>query len=477
MRARSLACLGFFFTAGAFVVVDTSCSSSNNTTTTTTPDAGGTTWVIGVSNSLTGGLQGIGQPLHNAWTVAQTYVNANGGILGKNLEFVEIDDASDENTASDDGGFISGVAQQLLNRGVAAVIGPNGSSQVGTVDQLFYNAKVIELTATATSTTLSTAQPAGDRYLFRTVPADDLQGAAVARLAELGPSGISPSDAGAANTEDAGDGGGSGSGGLPGCQKMALFYYTNAYGAPMATVIKSKFAPSGGATSIVADVQTDTAVHTDYSTEIKTITDAHPDCLAMVLYDDVGDAFLRQLTQTVNPLPFWIMGTDGVYTQSFIDNGRTNPADKTSPTVVEGVYGTNPDTNPTDNPDYQFFKNLYTASYPLPAGQDVPAYASNEFDAAILIALAIQKAGGVSDHVKLRDSLLAISNGKGRVHGAGQLTQAIEDIQNNFEIDYSGASGFSTLDPNSGGVTAGYIIWHVENGQFVTLKHLKPTEL
>ena len=475
MRARSLACLGFFFAAGAFVVVDTSCSSSNNTTTTT-PDSGPNTWVIGVSNSLTGGLQGIGQPLHNAWKVAETYVNAQGGILGKNLEFVEIDDASDENTASDDGGFITGVANQLLGKGVAAVIGPNGSSQVATVDSFFFNAKVIELTATATSTTLSDAQPPGNRFLFRTVPADDLQGAAVARLAELGPAAIAPSDAGTAMTQDGGDGGG-GTGGLPGCQKMALFYYTNAYGAPMASVIKGKFAPSGGSTSIVADVQTDTAVHTDYSNEIKTIINAHPDCLAMMLYDDVGDAFMRQLTQAVSPLPFWVMGTDGVYTQSFIDNGRTNPADKTAPTVVEGVYGTNPDTNPPDNQDYQYFKNLYTTYYPLAAGEDVPAYASNEFDAAMLIALAIEKAGGVSDKVKLRDSLLAISNGKGKVHGASQLTQALEDIQNNFEIDYSGASGFSTLDPNTGGVTAGYIIWHVENGQFVTLRHLKPTEL
>jgi ABC-type branched-subunit amino acid transport system substrate-binding protein len=258
---------------------------------------------------------------------------------------------------------------------------------------------------------------------------------------------------------------------------MALLYYANAYGTPMATVIKSKFAPAGGAATIVADVQTDTTVHNSYSQEINQITTAHPDCLAIILYDDVADAFMRQLNATVSPLPFWVMGTDGVYTQSFIDNGRANPADKTLPTVAEGVYGTNPDTNPPDDQDYQFFKDLYNGSYPLAAGADVPAYASNEFDGAMLMALAIAEAGGVSDKVKLRDALLSISNGKGKVHGASQLLTALQDISNGIEIDYSGASGFTSIDANTGGVTAGYIVWHVENGQFVTLKHFKPTDL
>ena len=93
----------------------------------------------------------------------------------------------------------------------------------------------------------------------------------------------------------------------------------------------------------------------------------------------------------------------------------------------------------------------------------------------MLIALGHQKAGGDErPQVKLRDSLLAISSGTGKAHGPGTFSNAVQDIQNNIPIDYTGASGFSSIDPGTGGVTAGYIVWHVENGQFVTIRHIKP---
>src|SRR5271170_3250715 len=120
----------------------------------------------------------------------------------------------------------------------------------------------------------------------------------------------------------------------------------------------------------------------------------------MIVYDQVADPFLIQMASTLGAtdatsFPFHVIGSDGVYDTDFVTNGRTDPADTSSTSVVEGVYGTNPDTDPPASPDYSFFANLYTAQFPLPAGQpNIDAYASNEFDAAMLIALAIAQAGG-----------------------------------------------------------------------------------
>jgi len=223
-------------------------------------------------------------------------------------------------------------------------------------------------------------------------------------------------------------------------------------------------------------VTVDTVVKADYSAEVTKIVNGKPDCLAMIVYDDVGDAFLTSLKAGIpssgwNP-NFFIIATDGSYTESLITNGRPGPG---QPTVAEGIYGTNPDTNPLTR-EYSDFKTLYTSQFPLPAGQDdIDAYASNQYDAALLVALAIQKAGGTTDKVALRDALYAVSKG-GKAHGPADFVGAIADIQNGVDIDYNGASGPVDLQ-DDGNVQAGYIIWHVNGGKFETVERFKAADL
>jgi ABC-type branched-subunit amino acid transport system substrate-binding protein len=484
MRATKVVTVGLVGAAAAVVAGHLACTTSAPTTGSgpPAPDASANEIVIGVSNSLTGGLSGIGGPLHKAWTVAQTYVNANGGILGKNLRFVELDDATDDDTQSDDGGVVTGVAEKLLALNPAAVIGPNGSAQVDTVWQLFQQNHVVEISGTATSVEFETlpgdASP-NDRYFFRTVPADDAQGKALALLAQLGPAGAGgalpdggPLPAGGAGSVD---------GGGNACPTIALLYYSNAYGIPMSQVFKSSFPGT-----VVADQQLTEGEADGFSKQIKAISDAKADCLAMILYDTDGDAFLEAYqaavqSGTASPLPAFVMGTDGVYDSTFLQSGLATPNSPPQTTIVEGMYGTNPDSNPTDpvnEPNYQFFKDLYVTEFPLPPGQvDVDAFASNEFDAAMLLALSVEKAGTATDGPAIRDALLSITNGAGKVHGPADLTGALEDILNGQAITYTGASGPCRLDPATGNTTAGYIIWQIQNGNFVTLKHIPASGL
>jgi branched-chain amino acid transport system substrate-binding protein len=494
MRIRSFATFGCFAAAAAVLVGHAACTSSdnNNNNNNTGPQTGGndsgaggndssvadvvsndspvtpSTITIGVSNSLSGNLAAIGAPLHKAWTVAQNYINSNGGILGKNVNFVEMDDATDDVTQADDGGVVIGVAQKLLALHPAAIIGPNGSAQVDSVWQMFQAAHVVELSGTATSVEFSSlpndAGPS-DRFFFRTVPADDAQGKALALVAQLGPAGLG-ADAGVPDS-------GAGDAGSNACQKMALVYYANAYGIPMSNVVKANIPGS----TVVVDDQIQEG-QSSYDQQVKDVFAAKPDCLAMILYDTDGYALVAALQAKYGgPTPFPVYGTDGVYDQAYITGSATNnnPAPNT---IVNNTFGTNPDSNPVDpvnGPNYQFFKNLYTTAFPLPQGQtDVDAFASEEFDAAMLAALAVEKAGTPDDGVKIRDSLVAITSGQGHVHGPGDFTGAVQDILNGLPITYHGASGPCHLDPNTGNTSAGYIVWQVVNGNFVTLKHLQP---
>jgi ABC-type branched-subunit amino acid transport system substrate-binding protein len=415
--------------------------------------------VIGVSLGLTGGLSSFSAPLQNAVRVAEAEVNAQGGIFGRPVELRVVDDKSDE------GKTALAVVTELADQGAIAIVGPLGSSQVVATHDFLRKRKVIQISPSASSPDLTTIQSAADRYLFRTTPPDDLQGKAVVLLALQGASG-GGGDAGA------GDGGTAGAA----CRRMALVHIDNAYGNAMAQVVSDFFPTRGG--QIVLDLNVPVQVAADYKAQVAQILTARPECMALIAYDDVADQIMLDLeaarAQSPGQLPagFFVIGTDGIFTSGFVVNGRRDRADPNSPTVAEGVIGTNPDTNPKTR-EYYEFKNLYAARYPLPkcdpadpsASEPAP-YTANIFDAAVMAMLAIQKAG-TRDRAKIRDALKDVSR-VGRTFTPAQIGDAIQAIQAGQDVDYKGASGNVDLD-DDGNIVSDYIVWKVVNGKYRTI--------
>ena len=64
----------------------------------------------------------------------------------------------------------------------------------------------------------------------------------------------------------------------------------------------------------------------------------------------------------------------------------------------------------------------------------------------------------------------------GQIFSPAQLGEAIQALQNGVDIDYKGASGNVDLD-DTGNVISDFIIWKVVNGNFVTIDHVKATDL
>ncbi len=422
--------------------------------------------VIGVSFGLTGNLESLAIPMQNGVRVAEAQINAVGGLFGRPVEFDVIDDKSASSASTGGAAQIMGTASSLLDAGVVTLLGPIASQQVLDINGIFAARNIVEITSSATAIDLADAQPQHDRYLFRTVPSDQLQGKAVAVFAT---NKSAAADAGTDTTQAQ----------HATCLNMAIVNMTDAYGTGLYSSVQSSMVAAGG--QVVMQVQVPETVISDYSTQAAQILSSGADCLGLIAYDDVGAAFVRALVTaraqnpTALPSTFFIVGTDGVYDQGFITDGQLDPSNADAGNALNDlVFGTSPDSAPP-TPEYLAFRDLYSASFPLADGENTASYVSNTYDAAILMILAIEAAGGVGDGTKIRDSLYSVSSG-GQSFGPGQLDDALRALRAGTDIDYDGASGSCDLD-DSGNVVTDYIVWKVSGGQFDTVSRVRAVDL
>ncbi len=418
--------------------------------------------LIGVSMGLTKGLAGFAKPLREAVRAAEGQVNASGGVLGRPIAFDVQDDESDE-----DKGIVDRIASDFVARGAVAVIGPLGSQQVLKTQSIYAEGRVLQISPSATSTDLTTIQAAGDRWLFRTTPADDFQGAAVLLFASRTPSGLATARAPAVD------------GGAPkSCTKLAIVHVDNAYGKSMADVIEKNF-PKRSGKPITTRQAVSVSLSASYADVAGAIHALAPECLALIAYDDVAVPFVRDFKAdpryaALEKSGFFFIGTDGVFTSAFLSGGRQNPADPTSPNIAEGVFGTAPDTQPGTK-EYNEFRTVYASYAPLGkkpdnTPNDAPAFAANTFDAAVLLALAIQRAGTTVDRNAIREALVEVATPPGRPYTPAQVGDALLAVRRGDDIDYRGASGTVDFEP-SGNVKSGFIVWEAYRDATQTLDY------
>lgn len=450
MRLRTLAILGSVGLASVSALAS-ACTSSS----TSNPggggggggDGGNGDITIGFSNSLTGGLTGLGVPLNDVAKVAEQQVNQVGVLGGRHISIDIQDDLSDPTNG------VLTAANHFIKEGVPAVLGPLSSGECLAVDKLYASHKIVEISPSATSPALTGDQPMTDRYFFRTTPADDFQGKAVATLMYDGVKAVNAPDAGAPD--------GGGSSGLigGGCRKAYLVNGDDGYGNGLMDVVNTTFSGKGG--TVLAHDKVSTTLAPDYKTETQKVVAANPDCLVLVVYSDVGAQFMRDLrsamgTPAGTPLKFPVYGSDGEYDSAFIPNGETVTGTLSSPNVVEGVIGTTPDPAPVTT-QYQVFQTIWQSSHP---STQPPAYGANLYDAVLVLALAIEQAKSATDGQAIRDALYKVTNGTSNSFGPDKFVSAEAAIDNGSSIKYIGASGPMTFD-QYGNVTGDYIVWDV----------------
>ncbi|MET8678006.1 branched-chain amino acid ABC transporter substrate-binding protein [Streptomyces sp. NPDC004647] len=174
MRNRSLIVLTSVLTTGALTL--TACGSRDDDKS---GGGGGDkkTVVIGVSVPLTGDLSALGQGIKNSVDLAAKTANKNNEVPGVEFKIEALDDQGQPNSGQQN------ATKLVANKDVAGVVGPLNSSVAQSMQKIFDNAKLADVSPANTAPELTqgkdwqTGKKARPfKSYFRTATTDAVQG-------------------------------------------------------------------------------------------------------------------------------------------------------------------------------------------------------------------------------------------------------------------------------------------------------------
>lgn len=368
---------------------------------------------VGVLLSFTGPIESLTPDMAAGAELAFAEVNASGLLLdGKIIVPVRADGTCIDSSAA------TAAAEALIStENVVAIMGADCSGITTAVaNNVGVPNGVVMISPSATSPALSDIDDNG--LFFRTAPSDARQGEVLASiLVERG------------------------------VTSVALTYTNNDYGKGLADAFQSAFEATGGVVTISAAHEDGKG---DYSAEVGALAAAGGDMLAVMGYADQGGVGIIQAALDTGAFDSFVMG-DGMRSQSIVDAIGED---------LEGSFGTQPGSA---GEGADKIKMMLEGIAAQPDGP----YTAESYDAAALIALAIQ-AGGSADRASIAAQVLNVANAPGEQIGAGELAKGLEILANGGEIDYQGASDVELIGP--GEAAGSYQEWEVEGGTIVVKK-------
>jgi len=374
---------------------------------------------IGMLVDLSGEHRGTGVALVVATQAAIHRVNEIGGIRGRPLRLIVKDDQGDT------GAFLVEAARALVStKNLRVILGPITSAQVNVVAPITQQAGVLQLTASATSPTLTTLQRPEERLLFRTVPSQTIQASALARVME--------------------------------CKTAAIVARDDLEGRPFADTLGK----AGVRVAVTRFVEAEPRV--DYGDEIRAVAQSRADCLVLSVSPKTAARYLRQASGGAHPKTTYAVST--LATEDFLMYSRADPRVPSSTSVAEGVRGVRAATRPTWRPEYAELTHLLERVDGGTAAIAQP-FVTNQFDATLFAAIALEAAGPEPDATALRKAFRSIARG-GTVYGPQELPQLMAAVRRGVPVDYVGASGDVEVDAN-GDVEGDLVTWKVDHGTIV----------
>ncbi|WP_309083923.1 ABC transporter substrate-binding protein [Chelativorans sp.] len=326
---------------------------------------------IGALYNLTGGMSSLDGPSLKGAQLAVKQINAQGGLLDKQVELIAPDGKTDQQETAK-------AAQRVLSEGVVAGIGQSDTTFVMAGAPLFQEKGVPFVTSGATHPELP--QWVGD-YMFMTPFGDDDQSYAIADYAydKLGARRV------AVWTDNSMD-------------------FTKALSA----FFTERFQERGGEV-----VGTDTFMmgDTDFSAQIARLAsmDPAPDAVFVSAIPSEAGLSVKQIREQGINIP--IVSGDGFDTELV----STVPG----PELANDVYFSTHTYRADDRPEVKKFIEDYKAEYGI---EPENAFAPLGYDAMMLVADAIKRANS-AEPAKIRDALAETRGFKG-VTGEISYTRA-----------------------------------------------------
>ncbi|MGF1576974.1 MAG: ABC transporter substrate-binding protein [Cyanophyceae cyanobacterium] len=376
---------------------------------------------LGALMPMTGDLQAFGENCLNGVRLAIEQINAAGGILGQEVEIVVGDTQTAAQPAID-------AANRLVSlEGVSAIVGALASGNTIPVATSVAAPNSIPLVSPAsTAPSISTLED--DDFLFRTVPSDAFQGVALADVTRS-----------------------------EGLENLAIIYINNDYGQGLNDSFTAAFEAQGGTITASSAYEPGQA---SYRGELQQLANSgDPEALVLIGYPENGTTILRQALE------------EGFFEDFVFTDGMRSPevAEQIGADILEGSLGVSPQAL-TDSNSYEFFASSYEESF----GELPPTpYIDTSYDAAFVLALAIEKAGTSTDGAAIRDALREVANAPGTEILPGEWDKAVELIAAGEDIQYIGASGSITFDEN-GDVAGTFARWTFSGGTVEDLEVFEP---
>ncbi len=372
---------------------------------------------IGTILDYTGDLGIYGSAMRNGADIAAEIINEAGGILGRPVQQVHKDGGTSSQISTD-------AARALVTTdGIQAIVGALSSGvTIAVANSVTVPNEVLLVSPSATSPAISILND--NDFVFRTAVSDAAQGVVLARLAnELG------------------------------YETAATIYVNNPYGEGLSRVFTENFEAMGG--SVIAAVPQESG-QPSYQSEIENAVVDDPDVLIAMSYPESTQVYVRQALEG-----------DYIDTFMFVDANKSQEIFDTlfegteGSDAIEGSFGTAPGAQPTD--ESAVFSSIYEQRY---GALNVEPFIGETFDAFIIVALAIEKAG-VYEATAIRDALREVSNAPGTPVGPGNIELALQLIRDGKDIDYQGVAGDQDFDAN-GDVVNTIEIWKIEDGKVVS---------
>ena len=366
---------------------------------------------VGIILGYTGPIESLVADMGPAAEFAFAEVNASGLLLGgKTINVI-----TGDSTCIDSAAATAVGEKQITADNVAAIMGADCSGVTGAIaSNVAVPNGVVMISPSATSPGLSSIDDNG--LFFRTAPSDARQGAVMADV--LNDKGIT---------------------------EVAVTYTNNDYGKGLADAFEAAFKALGGTITISAAHEDGKA---DYSAEVGALASAGGDILAVLGYADQGGKGIIQASLDTGAFDIFVMG-DGMKSDSLIE--AIGPD-------LNGSIGTQPGT---DSDGTAMLIEMLTGTVGNPGGP----FTAESYDAAALIALAIQ-AGGSADRASIAANVMNVANAPGEVILPGELAKGLQILADGGEINYEGASGVELIGP--GEASGSYQEYEIINGVFET---------
>ncbi len=356
----------------------------------------GETIKIGGILEMTGNIASFGQSSRNGIVLAFEEINAKGGVLGKQIEFVLEDNKSIQVESAT-------AAQKLIQQnGVAAILGAVASSNTLAAAPIAQDAKIPLISPSSTNPAVTEV---GD-YIFRSCFIDPFQGVVMSKFA----------------IENLG------------AKTAAIMTDNNSdYSIGLTEVFKEAFTAAGGKiVSEVAYVSGDT----DFNSILTSVKNAGPEVVFIPGYYDSVGLILDQAKNNVGfSSDIVFLGTDGWDSPTLFDLAGDS---------ANGTYFSNHYSPDADSAIVKDFIASYKAKF---NGAIPDALAATAYDAAYMIAAAIESAG-TTDAAALRDAIAAVQ--LEGVSGNIKLNEKRDPVKSAvvIKIDGGAQTYYSTVEPN-----------------------------